>query len=104
MTRRTAPVLVALTSAALFGSATPASKLLLAELPPFQLAGLLYLGAAFTMLPWMIRQPHVRLAQLDRSNRRRLLGAVVAGGLIGPVLVLAGLRLAPASSVSLLLN
>jgi drug/metabolite transporter (DMT)-like permease len=36
MTRRATPVLVALVAAALFGSAAPASKLLLAELPPFQ--------------------------------------------------------------------
>src|SRR4029450_4280597 len=36
---------LALASAALFGAATPASKWLLAEVPPLQLAGLLYLGA-----------------------------------------------------------
>lgn len=81
-----------------------ASKLLLAELPPFQLAGLLYLGAALAMLPMVTRRPNLRLAQLDSVNRRRLLGAVVADGLVAPVLLLAGLRLAPAGSVSLLLN
>lgn len=104
MSRRAAPVLLAFASAALFGSATPLSKLLLAQLPPFQLAGLLYLGAALAMLPVVMRQPPLRLAQLDAVNRRRLLGAVLAGGLIAPVLLLAGLRLAPAGSVSLLLN
>jgi hypothetical protein len=41
-----APSALAIGAAALFGAATPASKLLLAELTPFQLAGLLYLGAA----------------------------------------------------------
>ena len=56
------------------------------------------------MLPMVMRRPHLRLAQLDSVNRRRLLGAVVAGGMIAPVLLLAGLRLAPAGSVSLLLN
>lgn len=104
MNRRAAPILLALLSAALFGAATPASKVLLDELPPFQLAGLLYLGAAAAMLPWIVARPHPRLSALDPINRRRLLGAVVAGGLIGPVLLLAALRLAPAGSVSLLLN
>lgn len=102
--KRGAPVLVALAAAALFGAATPASKLLLAGLPPFQLAGLLYLGAALTMLPWVLRHPHVRLGGLDAVNRGRLLGAVTVGGLIAPVLLLLGLRLATAASVSLLLN
>ena len=97
-------VLLAFASAALFALATPASKLLLVELPPFQLAGLLYLGAALGMLPLVLRQPAARLAGLDRANRRRLVGAIVAGGAVGPVLLLAALRLAPAGSVSLLLN
>jgi hypothetical protein len=39
------PILPAFLSAALFGAATPASKGLLADLSPFQLAGLLYLSA-----------------------------------------------------------
>lgn len=104
MTSRTAAVLLALLSAALFGAATPASKLLLVELPPFQLAGLLYIGAALVMLPSIVGRPHPVLTQIDAVNRRRLLGAVAAGGLLGPVLLLAALRLAPAGSVSLLLN
>ena len=105
MTRhRSAPIALAALSAALFGSAAPASKLLLADLSAFQLAGLLYLGAALAMLPWLLRGPSMRLAELDRANRRRLGGAVAAGGLAGPVLLLAGLRLAAAGSVSLLLN
>jgi drug/metabolite transporter (DMT)-like permease len=104
MPRSVPPVLLALVAAVLFGAATPANKLLLAALPPFQLAGLLYLGAMLAMLPVLLFTPHVRLAGLDGLNRRRLLGAVTAGGLIAPVLLLAGLRLASAGSVSLLLN
>jgi drug/metabolite transporter (DMT)-like permease len=56
------------------------------------------------MLPALLRRPRVRLSRLDAANRRRLFGAVTAGGLIAPVLLLTGLRLAPAGSVSLLLN
>ena len=41
-------LLLALIAAALFGASMPASKLLLEDLAPFQLAGLLYLGAALS--------------------------------------------------------
>jgi drug/metabolite transporter (DMT)-like permease len=40
----------------------------------------------------------------DRPNRLRLAGAVAAGGIAGPVLLLLGLRAAAATSVSLWLN
>lgn len=42
--------------------------------------------------------------RFDRVNRRRLAGAVLFGGILGPVLLLFGLRLASAGAVSLLLN
>lgn len=99
------PIALALLAALLFGAATPASKLLLASLSPFQLAGLLYLGAALGVAPAALRHGGIRLpGRADRRNRLRLLGAVVAGGIVGPVLLLLGLRLAAAASVSLWLN
>jgi drug/metabolite transporter (DMT)-like permease len=99
------PLVLALLSAALFGAATPASRALLAEVSPFQLAGLLYLGAALGVAPFAWRHGRFRLPGTDdRRNRMRLLGAVVAGGIAGPVLLLFGLRLAGAASVSLWLT
>lgn len=99
------PVILALLSAALFGAATPASKGLLADLSPWQLAGLLYLGAALGVAPVAgLRQVWLLPWRIDRRNRWRLGGAVVAGGVLGPVLLLAGLQIAPAASVSLWLN
>jgi drug/metabolite transporter (DMT)-like permease len=99
------PLALALFSAALFGAATPASKGLLADLSPFQLAGLLYLGAALGVAPLAWRQGGLRFpGGGDRRNRIRLLGAVLAGGIAGPVLLLFGLRLAGAASVSLWLG
>ena len=96
---------LALLAAALFGAATPLSKLLLAGLTPFQLAGLLYLGAACGVAPAAGRAGGLRLPmRTDRRNRLRLLGAVIAGGICAPVLLLLGLRLALAASVSLWLN
>lgn len=93
----------ALASAVLFGAATPAAKVLLADLTAFQLAGLLYLGAAIGIAPWALWRREDR-PPLDPTNRLRLAGAVVFGGITGPVLLMLGLRSASASSVSLLLN
>ena len=105
MRPRPGPILAALLAASLFGAATPASKLLLESLPPFQLAGLLYLGAALAVAPAALRA-RVSLPREapSRTSRRRLAGAVLAGGVLAPVLLLQALRLASASSVSLLLN
>jgi drug/metabolite transporter (DMT)-like permease len=98
--------LLALLSAFLFGAATPASKALLGSLSSFQLAGLLYLGAALAVIPQSIRgMRNVPPAKgMDRKNQARLFGAVIFGGLLGPVLLLTGLRLASAASVSMWLN
>ena len=99
------PIALAVLAAALFGAATPASKVLLSGLTPFQLAGLLYLGAALGVAPAAWREGGLRLpGRSDRLNRIRLLGAIVLGGIAGPVLLLLGLRMADATSVSLWLN
>jgi len=95
--------LLALASAVLFGAATPAAKALLARLTVFQLAGLLYLGAAIGIAPSALWRYGDR-PSLDSATRRRLAGAVLFGGIGGPLLLLLGLRSASASSVSLLLN
>src|SRR4051812_28548135 len=93
----------ALLSAALFGASTPVAKLLLGETSPWLLAGLLYLGSGFGLL---ISRIAVRAApaRLARNERGWLLGAIVAGGVIAPVLLLYGLAHMPASGASLLLN
>ena len=96
---------LALVSALLFGASTPLSKLLLGQVSPFQLAGLLYLGAALGVGPFAARRRVVRrLVRLDRANKVRLVGAIVLGGMAGPVLLLLGLQVAAAASVSLWLN
>jgi drug/metabolite transporter (DMT)-like permease len=95
--------LLALLSAALFGVATPASKLLLQNLTPLQLSGLLYLGAAIGMIPFS-RPRGAGGWRRDRQSLVRLAGAVFFGGCLGPVLLLLGLASAQASSVSLWLN
>jgi drug/metabolite transporter (DMT)-like permease len=92
--------LLALAAALLFGASTPASKWLLGDVAPLALAGLLYLGAALGTA----RAALGARAQPDRASLGRLGAAIVAGGVAGPVLLLQGLSVALAGSVSLLLN
>jgi drug/metabolite transporter (DMT)-like permease len=96
---------LALLSALLFGASTPASKALLQTLEPFQLAGLLYLGAALGMAPVVAlqRRSAPRLRR-DRATLLRLAGATLFGGVLGPVLLLAALELSLAGTVALLLS
>ena len=93
----------ALLAAVLFGASAPLAKLLLGEVNPWLLAGLLYVGAGLGMWIWRIvrRAPRVRLA---RHEVPWLVGAVAAGGVAGPVLLMFGLSSMPASGASLLLN
>ncbi len=98
-----APALAALLAAALFGAATPLSKVLLRTVAPAQLAGLLYLGAAAGLLPVVVWQRR-RSRRVGRRGAIRLAGAIAFGGVGGPLLLLLGLQLAAATSVSLWLN
>ncbi|MFZ5479664.1 MAG: DMT family transporter [Myxococcota bacterium] len=92
------PFLWCLLAAALFGASTPVAKALLDGAGPLALAGLFYLGAAIATAPWALRSPWTT------KDLGRLVGAVLFGGVAGPVLVLLGLRMAPAGSVALWLN
>ena len=102
----------ALAAALLFGASTPLAKLLVGETPPLMLAGLLYLGSgiglAITMLVrWaLMRNAETGIAALHvpKSERTWLLGAIVAGGVLGPALLMAGLATSDAAAASLLLN
>ena len=69
---------------------------------PLALAGLLYLGAAIAVAPWWIaRRPS---GHALRRDWRLLAVAIVAGGAVGPALLVAGLVDTPAATASLLLN
>jgi len=100
-----AALLTALLAALLFGAATPVSKTLLSGLTSFQLAGLLYLGAALGVTILLVREKKFVLPwRMDRRNALFLLASILFGGILGPLAMLAGLRLASAASVSLWLN
>jgi drug/metabolite transporter (DMT)-like permease len=96
-------VLAALAAALLFGAAAPAAKLLLEGVGPWLLAGLLYAGAGVGLLVWR-RLRRAAPVALAPGDWRWLAGAVAAGGVAAPVLLMAGLAAMPASGASLLLN
>lgn len=96
-------VAAALTAALLFGAGTPLAKGLLNSVSPWLLAGLLYLGSGIGLALYraLVRAPAVRL---PAGEWRWLAGAIAAGGVAGPVLLMFGLSGMPASGASLLLN
>jgi drug/metabolite transporter (DMT)-like permease len=100
---------LALLAAALFGASAPLSKLLVADVRPLSLAGLLYLGSGFGLLAvWLARRLRASAAQREAPLAGRhflwLAGAVVSGGVAAPVLLLWGLSGMSASGASLLLS
>lgn len=96
-------VQAALLAAVLFGAGTPIAKLLLGDVSPWLLAGLLYCGSGLGLgLIRLIRGSPV--ARLQRRELPPLVGAIVFGGIVGPVLLMLGLSGMPASGASLLLN
>jgi len=96
-------VAAALGAALLFGAGTPQAKWLLDAVDPWQLAGLLYLGSGvgLTLYRRLKQAPAVRL---PRNEIPWFAGAILTGGIIGPVLLMFGLTSMPASGASLLLN
>lgn len=96
-------VSAALGAAVLFGLATPLAKGLLQSIDPWLLAGLLYLGSGggLSVYRAMAGLPAVRLAARDRLW---FAGAVLAGGVVAPLLLMFGLTGAAASDAALLLN
>ena len=98
---------LALTAAILFGASAPVAKGLLAGTTPQLLAGLLYLGSGTGLFLYWLARRHTREtaeAPLVRTDLPRLGGAILAGGVAGPLLLMVGLTRTPASTASLLLN
>lgn len=93
----------ALLAALLFGASTPAAKALVGEIHPVLLAGLLYAGSGAGLSLWLALRKE-RAARLQRADLPWLAGAVLAGGVIGPVLLMIGLASTGAATASLLLN
>ncbi len=95
-------VIRCLLAAVLFGASAPAASVLARDMPALTLAGLLYVGAALAMAPVVVRRPP-RLYAV-RADWKPVTIAVVAGGALGPVFLVAGLARIDAATASILLN
>ena len=105
--RPTAGVAQALLAAVLFGASTPIAKGLLAGTSPQLLAGLLYLGSGLGLgTLWLVRRAKGTTpdAPLTRRDVPWLSGAIVFGGVLAPLALMAGLTRTPASASALMLN
>jgi drug/metabolite transporter (DMT)-like permease len=99
----------ALAAALLFGASTPLAKLLVGDVTPLLLAGLLYLGSGLGLgLVLLVRR--ARNVETGRDMRIPavevpwLLGAIAFGGVVGPALLMWGLTHTDGATASLLLN
>ena len=99
----------ALLAAALFGASTPFAKRLLGDVPPLMLAGLLYLGSGLGLSLMLGGRKLIKRSDLDiawpsKPDWGWLAGAILFGGILGPVLLMYGLTTSNAATASLLLN
>jgi drug/metabolite transporter (DMT)-like permease len=101
----------ALLAALLFGASTPLAKALTGSVAPLLLAGLLYLGSGFGLALvlairriWAKPDPGNDHGGIPRAEVPWLIGAILAGGVAGPALLMTGLVSTNAASASLLLN
>ncbi len=101
-------ILLALSSAALFGASTPFAKLFLGTVDPWMMAGLLYLGAGIGLAAVHLSRTALRLPVVEAPLRRAdipwLALVILFGGMLGPLLLMFGLARTDAAGTSLLLN
>jgi len=95
-----------LASAVLYGISVPLTKLLLTDVPPVILAGLLYLGAfvGLSVFGFFGALGARKGTKLDRNEFWLLALVVLFGGVLGPIFLMLGLRQTSGFAASLLLN
>lgn len=98
-------ILFAVVAAVLFGASTPLAKLLVSDVSPVLLGGLLYLGSGVGLgLFRMVRDKGWKASGLQVGEWPWLLASILFGGVLGPVALMYGLTAASGSSASLMLN
>lgn len=104
-------VIYALFASVLFGMTTPFSKGLLNQISPILLAGLFYLGSGLGLSLYRLAArtiqselPSVSQRSLGARDWKFLIGAIAAGGVVAPAMLMTGLSTIPASTASLFLN
>ncbi len=105
--RLSTPVLTAMLAAVLFGASTPATKFLTGQVSSQLLAGVLYLGSGIGLQIFSIFSKTTGKTQEAKLGKRDipwLAGAILCGGIAGPLLLMIGINKSTAGSASLLLN
>jgi len=100
-------VICALAAAALFGMSTPLAKLLVGVTDPWLLAGLFYLGSGIglaTLRSGLARWRVQAETPLARRDVPWLAGAILFGGIVGPILLMVGLTHTEGTAAALLLT
>lgn len=98
-------VVYALGAALLFGASTPLAKMMVGNMPPLLLAGLLYAGSGFGLLiARFIRDRGWQSPRMKPSEWFWLFGAITFGGVLAPAALMTGLASVSGSTASLLLN
>ena len=101
------PVVQALLASVFFATSIPAAKMLLGQIDPVMMAALLYLGCGGGLLLFKAVAYRIKpagQAGLAKTDVPWLLGAICAGGIAAPIVLMFGLRSTPAATASLLLN
>jgi drug/metabolite transporter (DMT)-like permease len=92
----------------LFGLSAPLSKILVKDIAPVALAGLLYLGAFAGLAAYFIVsrifKDKVQAVPLEKKDIGWLTGAIIAGGIVAPISMIFGLQMISGFSASLFLN
>ena len=106
---RLVPIIQALLAAFLFGASAPLAKLLLGDVEPIPLAAFLYLGSGIGLLivkaaQHFIQRTQEKEAHIETRDIPWLAGAILAGGVAAPIVLLFSLENTPAATASLLLN
>jgi drug/metabolite transporter (DMT)-like permease len=98
-------VTFALAAAVLFGASTPLAKLLVGDVSPVLLGGLLYLGSGAGLTLFRIfRDKGWKSSGMQAGEWPWLLGAILFGGVLGPVALMYGLTKTSGAAASLMLN
>ena len=100
-------ILQALLAALFFGASAPISKLFLEGTPPVLMAAFLYLVSGMGIILVKLSQRITstqKEAGIRRPDVKWLAGAIVAGGILAPIILMISLQNTPASTASLLLN
>lgn len=103
------PMAQAILAAILFGISAPISKLLLGYVDPIPMAAFLYLGSGVGLLLFKIiqrlnRNFKVAEAKVNKSDAKWIIGAIISGGVLAPIILMFSLLNTPASTASMLLN